>query len=31
MSGEEFTTWLGKTATLHEELMTNAGFIAGTN
>jgi len=31
MSGEEFTAWLGEAATRHEELMTNAGFIAGSN
>jgi len=31
MSGEEFKTWLAETNTRHEELMTAAGFIAGTN
>jgi tripartite-type tricarboxylate transporter receptor subunit TctC len=28
MSGDEFKGWLGNTATLHKDLMTNAGFIA---
>jgi putative tricarboxylic transport membrane protein len=28
MTGDEFKTWLGETATLHKDLMTNAGFIA---
>lgn len=31
MAGEEFNTWLGEAAARHEELMTNAGFVAGTN
>lgn len=31
MSGEEFTAWLTEAAARHKDLMTNAGFIAGTN
>lgn len=31
MSGDEFKTWLSEAAARHEELMTTAGFVAGTN